>query len=336
MGCAQSHKTLIDTKGAKNTNQQPHLELPKQYDVTLYTKCLKGAIDEGDAAYLLRALLNCDEDQKKDLNNSYSNTHGQSLLEQISSSSTKYNWRPWIAFISELLLSSKHKSSMMYIKSLLDSDPISESKLVQVLCSHGDDDVQAILRCYEDDTGRSLVNEINCKFQAESAEALCAFLTKKEEFDVSPSDYASNLIESATDNKLFKDNRLFFSYLRTVPSDKLKDIFEMFLRQCQRDLTVEIEKHYPAGIVQDTLKKIVSVIRNAPLERVNRIHELLNSTEDDHDVEELCFLILSPTLGHMTELKQVYKTTHFDMLAKDIKDQTTDDILKIVLLHAVK
>jgi len=133
----------------------------------------------GDAAYLLRALLNCDEDQKKDLNNSYSNTHGQSLLEQISSSSTKYSWRPWIAFISELLLSSKHKSSMMYIKSLLDSDPISESKLVQVLCSHGDDDVQAILRCYEDDTGRSLVNEINCKFQAESAEALCAFLTKK-------------------------------------------------------------------------------------------------------------------------------------------------------------
>ena len=51
---------------------------------------------------------------------------------------------------------------------------------------------------------------------------------------------------------------------------------------------------------------------------------------------KLIFVIMFLLQGHMTELKQVYKTTHFDMLAKDIKDQTTDDILKIVLLHAVK
>ena len=133
----------------------------------------------GDAVCLLRALLNCGDSQRHDVMRNYSDRRGQSLLEEIVSSAVKHHWRSWVVFTAELLLLTKPESTVKYVKRLLSDDHLSEVTLARVLCCQSDEDVQALLHSYSEITGESLVDEINDKCTAESAEALSAFLSEK-------------------------------------------------------------------------------------------------------------------------------------------------------------
>jgi hypothetical protein len=52
----------------------------------------------------------------------------------------------------------------------------------------------------------------------------------QDDKEINTNEYAAQLVQAANEKSLFDDDRLFFTYMKTVHVTKLKDILELFLK----------------------------------------------------------------------------------------------------------
>jgi hypothetical protein len=132
-----------------------------------------------DVEYVLRALLDCSQEQRLEVADKYQATNNQSIPEHIKATNNDGKWPLWAIFSVELLLLSPEQSCAMYTQKLLQCDPLKESLVIENICSQNDNDIQALIECYEKMSSHSLSDDLLAKCTPEVAESMCGLLSKK-------------------------------------------------------------------------------------------------------------------------------------------------------------
>ncbi|KAK2179764.1 hypothetical protein NP493_474g05079 [Ridgeia piscesae] len=207
------------------------------------------------------------------------------------------------------------------------------------VCGHTANELTEIQKEYQNICGHTLVSDVQAKYDDEEVgHILIERLSLKESPDddaEAASVYSAQLVDAARNGMLFGDGHIFQDCAMTKSPSTLKLILEMFLKQCQRDMTVEIEKYYPAGHTREALITMVKLLRNRWLYMSHIIHELMSSEKEEEE-KHLLYLVLSMDQDSVSELKRVYKNTFFEMMARDVKETVKDAVIQHALLNHIK
>ncbi|KAI0222240.1 hypothetical protein LSAT2_026525 [Lamellibrachia satsuma] len=296
----------------------------------VYSCCFSGEFE-----VTLRAFYKCDTQRRQDIGEKYSSSFHRDLIADVK----ELSWKA--GFIAETLLVDRVFSrAAKYLFYCLQSGAWRHNMaVVEILCSRPVEELAAMEMEYQNISGHTLVSDLQAKYEDEQ---VCNILIERLSLKESPDDAqedasmcTTRLVQAAKNGTLFDDNHLFLVCMKTKSASDLKVILEMFLKQCQRDMTVEIEKHFSEGHTRQALVAMVKLLRNGWLYYAHIIHELM-VTEAEDDQRHLLYLVLSLDQDSVRQLKQVYKSTFFEMLARDVKSLVKDTVVQRAILNHIK
>ncbi|CAH1795834.1 unnamed protein product [Owenia fusiformis] len=326
MGCTGSKTT-----DATTTNDIT-VELPSEFNDDIITKIILKALDKSDVSTAVKIILKYAYEDLITLPHAYSDAFSEDLFACINKVCTNKS----LCYALTLGLNTKEKNMAMDVHSCLQRDD--KKTLFEIISAGDKSELETLDVTYEAIYKTILEDDIKKAFDPQIAETLVALKKAESSCSIDNTeidDCANKLVEAANSDSIFTNDKIFFQYLTTKTKPELKEIFEMFLKKAQRDITVEVEKFYPS----DSPERICyttacDVIRNTPLYHAQSIHNLLSS-DTEEDMKQLLYIIMIQTESKIKDIKLCYKSTFFQTLAMDIKEEISEPTLQQILLKFV-
>ncbi|XP_013397547.1 uncharacterized protein LOC106164243 [Lingula anatina] len=316
MGCVNSK----ENGNAGNPNSSSSAEKDfKSMSTEQLAEELKTAVDRGEGKTAVSIICACKE-MPVALNEAFKEKYQQSIPEACA-----HKLQDPVKFGLTLLFEETVKASAVYLKECIEHRDL--ESLCEMFASCDEEDVEGFSAEFTKQCeGQTLADALqNGNFgdedTVEALRSLIEFQSSRESNECVETETVISAVESGN---LFHGDKVFFKLLSNSARKHTKEVFESYLKRCQRDITVEIEKHYcdtNLSEARQNMSVIAQVIRTAPLYYAQTLQRLLPSQEVHSINRALYIIVWSHHKGILTSVMENYESTHFTQLMMDVRSQ---------------
>ncbi|XP_013399916.1 uncharacterized protein LOC106166049 [Lingula anatina] len=330
MGCVNSKENRDASNPKSSSNAEKDFKFMSTEQLA---EELKTAVDRGEGKTAVSIICACKETPVA-LNEAFKEKYQQSIPEACA-----HKLQDPVKFGLALLFEEPVKASVVYLKECMEHRDL-ESLCEMASCD--EEDVEGLSAEFTKQCeGQTLADALqNGNFgDKDTVEALNSLIEFQSSMESTECVETETVISAVESGNLFHGDNVFFKLLSNSTRKHTKEVFESYLKRCQRDITVEIEKHYcdtNQSEARKNMSVIAQVIRTAPLYFAQTLQRLLPSQEVHSINRALYIIVWSHHKGILSSLMENYESTHFTQLMMDLRTQCKNEEARQLMVNILQ
>lgn len=264
------------------------------------------------------------------LRDSYRNIMGKDLIEDINSALSG-NFRR--VFVD--LFRTPQERDAAYLYKAMKGAGTDEETVIEILCSRSNNEIKKIIEEYESKFKENLEKRVSSETSGALKKILISILQCQRSENSMPNDAECRKIAEALykagEGKFGTNEELFNQVFALSSPPELFSINSYYSEFSSRSLKQAVDKEF-SGDIKIALNTIIDAIISPPNYYAKRINKAVKGlgTNDKMLIRNIC----AREGIDMKEIRESYKNIFGKDMVQDIKDDTSGDYQKILILLA--
>lgn len=300
-------------------------EFDASADAATLRKAMKGfGTDEQAIIDILCARSN---QQRQEISEAFTRELGRDLIEDLKS---ELGGKFEDVIIGLMLPPEKYLCKQLH--KAMDGIGTNEKALIEILCSLNNEQIKAVVDCYEGMYNRPLAEHL-CSETSGSFRRLLTMViigSRDPQGTVDP-DLAveqANQLYNAGEGKLGTDEEVFYKILAHASFDQLEMVFDQYKSLTGRTIEQALKSEL-SGELYDGLSAIVECVQMAPHFFAKRLHKAMEGVGTDD--ASLVRIIISRAEIDLQNIKDEFEQMYNKSLHSVVKDETSGDYKRALL-----